>query len=209
MNTEEQIAEARGEWTRQAGAEFDHFMSLCESPIERLFLCAVLAGTDDEPDDDTESGEGYVEPEFYPRFPWIRITGQLTWVSAREWVVRTHGIAAPVNMFASSDYYPDDRFWEIMVPQVEVATPSGLFRVDFALLDRTSRIAIELDGHDFHERTKEQAQRDKARDRALTRAGWRVVRFTGSEVFADANRCFDEALALCHSLRERLPRRQP
>jgi hypothetical protein len=30
-----------------------------------------------------------------------------------------------------------------------------------------SKLVVEVDGHDFHERTKEQAQRDKSRDRAM------------------------------------------
>lgn len=47
-----------------------------------------------------------------------------------------------------------------------------------------SQLAIELDGHDFHERTKEQARRDKKRDRDLSALGFPVARFTGSEIFA-------------------------
>lgn len=44
-------------------------------------------------------------------------------------------------------------------------------------------LAIEIDGHDFHEKTKEQASRDKARDRSITRAGYQVLRFTGSDLY--------------------------
>lgn len=46
-------------------------------------------------------------------------------------------------------------------------------------------ICIEVDGHDFHERTKQQAQRDKSRDRLLTAKGYRVLRFTGSEIWKE------------------------
>lgn len=56
-------------------------------------------------------------------------------------------------------------------------------------------IAIECDGHDFHERTKEQAQRDKARDRRLQSQAAKVLRFTGSEIYRDPFRCAAEALA--------------
>lgn len=48
------------------------------------------------------------------------------------------------------------------------------------------RCIVEVDGHDFHERTKEQAQRDKRRDRHFQKNGFPVFRFTGSEVFHDA-----------------------
>jgi very-short-patch-repair endonuclease len=51
------------------------------------------------------------------------------------------------------------------------------------------RIVVEVDGHEWHERTKEQAARDKARDRELQIAGWKVLRFTGSEVWKDPAGC--------------------
>lgn len=48
---------------------------------------------------------------------------------------------------------------------------------------------VECDGHDFHERTKEQAARDRSRDRRLQEAGFRVFRFTGSELYRDPLGC--------------------
>jgi very-short-patch-repair endonuclease len=82
-------------------------------------------------------------------------------------------------------------------PQFEV----GRYRLDFAVQSdcRSSVIAVEVDGHDFHERTKEQATRDKSRDRELVARGWQVLRFTGSEVFRDAQKCMSEILALAQS----------
>ncbi len=74
--------------------------------------------------------------------------------------------------------------------------PVGPYRLDFALVGNGAKVAIEADGHDFHERTKVQAQRDKSRDRFLVASGWRVLRFTGSEVFRDAKKCVDEVLAV-------------
>ena len=51
------------------------------------------------------------------------------------------------------------------------------------------RLIVECDGHDFHERTKAQAARDRARDRKFILAGHRVLRFTGSEIHGDARAC--------------------
>lgn len=78
------------------------------------------------------------------------------------------------------------------------ATPDGVgrpIRLDFEITVNRGTIVsgplcVEIDGHDFHERTKEQATRDKSRDRMLGLAGYTVFRFTGSEVFADARRCW-------------------
>jgi hypothetical protein len=44
------------------------------------------------------------------------------------------------------------------------------------------RLVIECDGHDFHEKTREQATKDKSRDRDLLNLGYPVMRFTGSEI---------------------------
>ena len=48
-----------------------------------------------------------------------------------------------------------------------------------------AEVVVECDGHGFHEKTKEQARRDKARDRDLHAMGCPVIRFTGSELVAN------------------------
>lgn len=76
----------------------------------------------------------------------------------------------------------------------------GPYRVDFLLDYAPSRglppLIVEVDGHDFHEKTKEQAQRDKARDRFLVGRNYRLARFTGSEVYADPIHVAHQALAI-------------
>lgn len=71
--------------------------------------------------------------------------------------------------------------------------------VDFLISSRSvmggwSRLAIECDGHDFHERTKEQAKKDRSRDRRLQKAGLTVFRFTGSEIWGDPCACADQII---------------
>ena len=84
----------------------------------------------------------------------------------------------------------------ILQQQPTIKTPKGEFRPDFLVTaqiqDKEARIAIECDGHDYHERTKEQAAYDKARDRALTAAGYTMLRFTGSEIWRDPTACAEE-----------------
>lgn len=74
----------------------------------------------------------------------------------------------------------------------------GHYRVDFlisyAFFGRTLRLVVECDGHDFHERTKAQAIKDRRRDRALQSQGLKVFRFTGSEITAAPSLCAMEAL---------------
>ena len=73
----------------------------------------------------------------------------------------------------------------------------GPYRADFALYKyhmngTITRIVIECDGHDYHERTKEQAMRDRKRDRDMILEGWSVLRFTGSEIHNNAEGCVQE-----------------
>lgn len=71
------------------------------------------------------------------------------------------------------------------------------WRADFVLSAPSysgRKIIIECDGHDFHERTKEQAAKDRSRDRSATAAGHRIFRFTGSEIYRDPLGCSRDAL---------------
>lgn len=75
------------------------------------------------------------------------------------------------------------------------------YRLDFLAIDmaedRTCRFTVvEVDGHDFHERTKRQASHDKKRDRHFTAKGWRVIRFTGSDVWRAPAECAQEIFAI-------------
>lgn len=57
---------------------------------------------------------------------------------------------------------------------------------DLRLVNKTySEFAIEIDGHPYHDRTKEQASRDRLRDRSLLGEGIQVIRFTASDLFRD------------------------
>jgi very-short-patch-repair endonuclease len=66
-------------------------------------------------------------------------------------------------------------------------------RVDFAIFvnvfaDEEIKISIECDGH-WHEQSKEQAARDKRQQNAVTFAGFRPQRFTGSDIWRDHKAC--------------------
>ena len=66
----------------------------------------------------------------------------------------------------------------------------GNFKIDIAIIvDKYIKLAIECDGHEFHEKTKEQAAHDKSRKRYLTSKGWAVIEFTGSEIHKNPFDC--------------------
>lgn len=96
-------------------------------------------------------------------------------------------------------YYWLRKLWEPYGHKNLHITPQkkiGKYRVDFEIIHRPfyftedqpdlQRIVVECDGHDFHEKTKEQAQRDKERDRFLSKEGYTVLRFTGREIMRQA-----------------------
>lgn len=65
------------------------------------------------------------------------------------------------------------------------------------VIEHWRALIVECDGHDYHERTKEQAARDRSRDRKAQQEGFTIYRFTGSEIWRDplgcAERIFDWA----------------
>lgn len=73
--------------------------------------------------------------------------------------------------------------WVHLRPQATILN----FRVDFLITfsvrnRRPEALIVECDGHNFHDRTPEQASRDRERDRELTASGYRVFRFTGTDL---------------------------
>lgn len=96
-------------------------------------------------------------------------------------------------------------------PQHEIKLGEKKYRVDFLLApvmaeDHTAypNIVIECDGHNYHERTKEQAAKDRSRDRALQKEGYRVIRFTGSEIVSRPKRCAWEVVHIVKRVEKEL-----
>lgn len=76
----------------------------------------------------------------------------------------------------------------------------GDYRLDFSFCKSGTSpkllVDVELDGHAFHEKTREQAQHDKTRDRFLTLQGWKVLRYTYEDILHNCERCIDEVLSV-------------
>lgn len=93
--------------------------------------------------------------------------------------------------------------------QMDVEVGDQSYRIDFVLgpSGETERrfagvqwplIAIEVDGHAFHERTKEQVAYRNQRDRALQQAGWTVLHFSWTEMTTRPQECVEEVFAMAH-----------
>ena len=86
---------------------------------------------------------------------------------------------------------------------IEPQKKIGKYRVDFLLSqneigpsETLSPVIVELDGHDFHDKDKKQRSYEKERDRYFVKEGYRVLHFTGSDVFTDPYKVSHEALCL-------------
>lgn len=117
---------------------------------------------------------------------------------------RIHPIGSPIEMlfwfwWQALEWARDvPPFGCWLLPQHEVAIGARTYRVDFKacpsqIYERQIKelglpvpnIAIELDGHEWHERTKEQVIERNQRDRELQTVGWMVYHCSGSELVRD------------------------
>lgn len=87
---------------------------------------------------------------------------------------------------------PSEGLCFYITPQARIGSYKADFLLWFVLGRHVGGLVVECDGHQFHEKSKEQAARDKRRDRELLTAGYPVVRFTGSEIFKDAVGCAEQ-----------------
>jgi very-short-patch-repair endonuclease len=88
--------------------------------------------------------------------------------------------------------------------RIEPQAQLGDYRVDAlltleardaeGLLVAEKRMVIECQGHEFHERTKEQVSRDYERSRTLQSCGFLVYQFSGSDVWEDVFKHAEKAL---------------
>lgn len=152
----------------RASFVLENGMGLFESPIERLFCMAFLIHVLNIGDDVAmQAGDSYTPIRFG--------SGEIVTIYPQASI---------------GDYRVDfliDRVDELPEP-VE-----GKPAKEWPVKRYTSQLIVECDGHDFHEKTKEQAKRDKKRDRELQKCGYAVFHFTGSEIWNDAFKCAAEA----------------
>lgn len=149
-------------------AQIDQYSDLVKKMLWS-FLCDKLDGIEEE----LSSIKSPIEQAFF-----LAMKEEMQWIECKRGVQAT-----------------------FLDPQHKITTEKNTYYADFGigvlLSDDTSlKWAIECDGHDFHEKTKEQAKRDKQRERAIIGAGYTVIRFTGSEIHEDPYKCVQEAHSL-------------
>jgi len=144
----------------------EFMFSILESPIEKAMLSALMI-------------IGY---DF------------ATTVSARYGRPKATGFLKDYKWEVGDKFHSEYQCNILIEPQFQIEN----YRVDFLLTyekeNKLSRLIIECDGHEFHEKTKEQAARDKKRERFLQDCGYKIHRYSGSEIFKDVFEAANEAL---------------
>jgi very-short-patch-repair endonuclease len=106
------------------------------------------------------------------------------------------------DMFPRLESPIEEAFWsaylhkapeELLGLKAQHPVLDGKYRLDFALPGQ--KIGIELDGYAWHSDRKT-FTKDRARQRELELDGWRLIRFSGSEINASPEDCVRQAAAL-------------
>jgi very-short-patch-repair endonuclease len=84
----------------------------------------------------------------------------------------------------------------ILRPQYKV----GKYRIDFAIIKKNIKIAIELDGFAYHDKTKKQFISDRERQNHLVKKGFTVLRYTWDEVTNNCIGIYNDILNLVESV---------
>lgn len=125
--------------------------------------------------------------------------------------VRVHNITSPPEQVFLAAWRHSSA--GVMPVELDPQTPIGRYFADFSVsaldyfvnawfklplqtLEEISKIApryaIEIDGFEWHDKTPEQAERDKKREREIQLAGYTVIRFAAREVIRDPMACVCE-----------------
>jgi very-short-patch-repair endonuclease len=108
--------------------------------------------------------------------------------------IAANALAESENERLNPDPYYNNKGVEILGPglYMNYQHQIGKYRVEFVFAVRRGgkaeefpSVVVELDGHDFHDKNKQQRSYEKARDRHLVKAGYKVVHYTGSDVVKD------------------------
>ena len=162
-------AEVRGVMDRaRIARERDRILDVCESEIERLLVEPLLLVAHG-----TGCSVSYHLPRQRPGGDYPEIGGHIC--IQPQYPVWSYRLDF-VLTYTCTEY--DSRL-----------NSSGV-------IPRERQVAIECDGHDFHQKTPAQVGRDYTRDHMLQTLEYKVFRFNGSQITNDAYGCAEKAISV-------------
>ena len=90
-------------------------------------------------------------------------------------------------------------------PQYDIVANGNKYRADFYfdnnvileskhVCDNPFRLIIECDGHEFHEKTKEQVKKNNNRNFDFQKEGYEVLHFSGSQIYNEPFECANKTI---------------
>ena len=135
------------------------------------------------------------------------IASNAQWADAQSYCgacalyLATHGVRLHASRIqdlfwtAADKVWPDLRAEDWLFEEYPVLLSGRNFRADFVTYSLLPwpKVAIELDSF-MHHSSSQAITRDRRRQRLFQKDGWLVVRFSGSEIWHDADGCVQELL---------------
>ena len=141
-----------------------------------------------------------MRPDVKSRLDWFkrRIAKEFEVEFTRQ--INSNVISSPIEQIFLLEWKfagLDKKLNVLLSPHEPIPTDVASYTVDFLIVPEDPalenvKIAIELDGHEFHEKTQQQVRNDKVRERAIVQQGVTVLRFSGSEIVRNARGCVEE-----------------
>ena len=155
----------------------EHAVSICESPIEARFLLALVCACAKHQlsvsiQDDEEGMEVYGCEGVHGDMV-LEVTPQL--------LLGDHRVDFALELTFTDSFH-------------QMAAMFGTEKPKYLSGQVGVKLVVECDGHEFHEKTPEQAKKDKSRDRDLLSRGYPVMRFTGSEIYRYPLKCAEQVV---------------
>ena len=139
---------------------------ICESPIEQLFLTAFRTLVEIN---EYEGTEELIDDEYLCNGIFVFPQKQI------------------------GKYRTDFAMLFLKDGKVPITWRKGTIKKDDA--KEIKRLVVELDGHEFHDKDEKQRRYEKARDRHLQKLGYKVFRYTGSEICQNPFKAAAECIA--------------
>lgn len=106
-------------------------------------------------------------------------------------------INSPIEEIFLAGFYVAKQVSLLNEVEIKSQFQIGKYKVDFKIYNTKNNrtILVECDGHDFHDKTKEQRAYEKSRDRFLQKNNYKVFHYTGSEINKNCFFVVSEVLA--------------
>ena len=106
-----------------------------------------------------------------------------------------------------NDELPSDIMGVFIFPQLDIETAQHKYYVDFYIvmesLNNSVGVVVECDGHEFHQKTKEQVTHDNEREYEIKKVGYDILRFSGSQIYNAPFKCANDVFDYLLSKAER------